>query len=75
MLSESRTWDLFSALDIVDERSVIRLLDRGGLRALSRSEKAPTLDEFLVAQRFLENPEVVQAVARRLKSADMASAV
>jgi hypothetical protein len=66
ILSENQTWDLFSTLDVVDERSLIRLLDRGGVRELSRSAKPPTVHEFLIGQRFLDNPEVVQAVSRRL---------
>ena len=66
VLSKNQAWDLFSTLDIVDERSLIRLLDRGGVRQLWRSEKAPALDEFLTVQRFLKNPEIVGAVSRRL---------
>jgi hypothetical protein len=56
VLSEPRAWDLFSTLDVVDERSLIRLLDRGGVRELSRSEKAPTIDEFMTVQRFQKTP-------------------
>jgi hypothetical protein len=68
LLSEQRAWDPLSTLDIVDERSLMRLLDRGGVRELSRTEKAPTVDEFLTVQRFLESRQVVQAVSRRLNS-------
>ena len=66
VLSGNRGWDLFSALDVVDERSLVRLLNRGGMRELSRSEKPPPVSDFLTAQRFVENPQVVQAVLRRL---------
>jgi hypothetical protein len=44
----------------------VRLLDRGGLGELSRSDRPPTVDKFLAVQRFLENPQVVDAVSRRL---------
>jgi len=37
ILAETQTWDLFSTLDVVDRRSLVRLLDRGGLRELSHS--------------------------------------
>jgi hypothetical protein len=67
ILARNQAWDLFSTLDIVDQRSLIRLLDRGAVRQLWRSERAPALEEFLTAQRFLQNPEIVGAVSRRLQ--------
>jgi len=67
ILFENQAWDLFSTLDIVDERSLVRLLDRGGVRELAKREKPPTVEAFLSGQRFLRNPEVVQALSRRLK--------
>ena len=70
ILAKTQTWDLFSTLDIVDRRSLARLLDRGGVRELSDSAKAPTVTEFLKAQRFLKNPEVIEAVSRRLTEED-----
>lgn len=66
ILSENQAWDLFSTLNVVDERSLIRLLDRGGMRQISRCEKAPTVDEFLAVQQFLQNSQLVHAVSRRL---------
>jgi hypothetical protein len=68
LLSENHTWDLFSTLDVVDERSLIRLLDRGCVRELSRSEKPPSVDEFLAVQRFLDNHQVIHAVSSRLNA-------
>jgi hypothetical protein len=67
ILFENQAWDLFSTLDIVDERSLVRLLDRGGVRELAKCHKPPTVEEFLRGQRFLQNPQVVQALSRRLK--------
>jgi len=66
-LFENQAWDLFSTLDIVDERSLVRLLDRGGVRELATCQKPPTVEEFLNGQRFLQSPQVVQALSRRLK--------
>jgi hypothetical protein len=66
ILSPNRRWDPFSTLDVVDERSLIRLLDRGGVGEISRSGKAPTVTEYLKRQRYIDNPELVQAVSRHL---------
>jgi hypothetical protein len=66
VLAKDQTWDLFSALDVVDRRSLIRLLERGGLRDLSRADQAPALHTFLTVQRFVRNPHVIEAVSRRL---------
>lgn len=67
VLSGQQPWDLLSILDIVDQRSLFKLLDRGGVRELCRGE-SPTIDEFLGRQRFLENPQLLQAVTSRLKA-------
>ncbi|MEP7309058.1 MAG: hypothetical protein ABJA98_26435 [Acidobacteriota bacterium] len=67
ILFENQAWDLFSTLDIVDERSLVRLLERGGMRELAKCQKPPTVEEFLSGQRFLQNPHVVQALSLRLK--------
>ena len=32
----------------------------------SHERETATIDEFLIVQRFLDNPEVVQAISRRL---------
>src|SRR5262249_36667778 len=66
VLARGWDWDLFSALDVVDRRSLARLLDRGGVRDRLLGAEPPTVGEFLTIQRFLTNPEVTQAVSRRL---------
>ena len=68
LLAKTQPWDLFSTLDVVDRRSLVRLLDRGGVRELSDSARPPTVDEFLRVQRFLKNPEVIEAVSRQLRA-------
>ena len=65
VLSGSQTWDLYSILDVVDQRSLLTLLDRGGVRELCR-ENPPTVHEFVVLQKFLKNQQVLHAVSRRL---------
>jgi hypothetical protein len=66
LLSKDRPWDLFSVLDIVDKRSVTRLLQRGGIGQLVHRTDSPSIEEFLGTQCFVRNEDVVQAVARRL---------
>ena len=67
ILSSHQPWDLLSLLDVVDQRSLLKLLDRGGVRELCR-EAPPTVDDYLLRQRFLDNQQILQAVARRLKA-------
>lgn len=67
ILSQNQTWDLLSILDVVDKRSLFQLLDRGGVRQLYR-EEAPGVADFLAAQRFIENEQVLEAVSRRLNA-------
>jgi len=65
-LSQNQVWDLFSLLDVIDERSVSRLLDRGAVRHFLAHTSAPSIDEFLAMQRFIESSDVLQAIAKRL---------
>jgi hypothetical protein len=65
-LSQNQVWDLFSLLDVIDERSVSRLLDRGAVRHFLAHTSAPSIDEFLAMQRFIERTDVLDAVAKRL---------
>jgi hypothetical protein len=65
-LSQNQVWDLFSLLDVIDERSVGRLLDRGALRHFLGHTSAPSVEEFLATQRFIERTDVLLAVAKRL---------
>jgi hypothetical protein len=65
-LSQNQIWDLFSLLDVIDERSVGRLLDRGAVRHILAHPSAPSVDEFLAMQRFIERTDVLEAVAKRI---------
>ena len=65
-LSQNQVWDLFSLLDVIDERSVSRLLNRGAVRHFLAHTSAPSIDEFLAMQRFIERADVLDAVAKRL---------
>ena len=65
-LSQNQVWDLFSLLDVIDERSVSRLLERGAVRHFLAHTSAPSVDDFLAMQRFIERADVLEAVAKRL---------
>jgi hypothetical protein len=65
VLADTQAWDLLSILDVVDQRSLLKLLDRGGVCELCR-EKPPTVGEFLIIQHFLEDRRVLQARTHRL---------
>lgn len=60
-----QAWDLRSILDVVDGRSLLNLLGRGEVRDLCRGN-APTVEDFLLRQRFLLDQQLLQAVRRRL---------
>lgn len=64
VLADTQAWDLLSILDVVDQRSLLKLLGRGGISELC-GEKPPTVDEFLIIQHFLD-PRVVQGTTHRL---------
>jgi hypothetical protein len=62
-------WDPFNLLDIVSERTMKNLLRRGGMIHLLSTTSAPTVHEFLVAQRFVTNRPAIDAVAQRCAAA------
>ena len=64
--AQNGAWDLFGALDIVDERSLVRLLHRGGMVPIIERAEPPSIDEFLKLQRFVKNEDLVHAVSQRL---------
>jgi len=64
--SEHDSWDLLSLLDVIDQRSLMRLLDRGGVQQLCRDNR-PTVEEFMSRQKFLQSRRLIEAIAARLK--------
>lgn len=61
MAMEDGPADLFEILDIIEPRTLMRMLQRGGVRELF-STRSPTIAEFLSSQQFLSNPGVVRAL-------------
>lgn len=64
--TQNGAWDLFGVLDIVDERSLARLLHRGGIGHILERTQPPSVGEFLKLQRFVKNADLIQAVSNRL---------
>jgi len=65
-LSQGQAWDLFSLLNVIDERSIGRLLNRGRLKVFLQRTRPPSIEEFIAAQHFVERADVVDAILKRL---------
>ncbi len=63
-LAESNGWEPENILDVVDERTLRKLLQQAGLRA--NSSEAPTIATFVHRQRFISNPSNIAAVLEEL---------
>jgi len=64
--SQGSTWDLHDLLDVVDDRTLRRLLSRAGLSDLDPHGPPLTLHEFLARQRLVTRPAAVRAVLEHL---------
>jgi hypothetical protein len=64
VLSATTKWDLTTLLDVVDERTLRRLLARSGLRDNTTGSKSTA--HFLNAQAFVDNSLNIAAVAHEL---------
>lgn len=65
LVSEREDWDLLDVLDVVDQRTLVQLLDRGGIRDMRR--RRPSVRDFLARQRFIDDERLISAVKRQLK--------
>jgi len=65
-LSDGQAWDLHGFLNVVDARSLSRLLARGALTDCLRRPHAPSVEEFLTTQRFVTKRAILRAVSARL---------
>lgn len=61
-------WDPFNLLDVVDDRTMDRLLTRGGLTAWTCAA-APSLDAFIRNQRLVSRPDLLTAVEITIEAA------
>lgn len=72
VVSRNRPWDLLGVLDVVDQRTLTQLLERGSVRQLCRRGR-PSVEEFLARQRYIRDETLLLAVARQMTSAGMVS--
>lgn len=66
--SRGKSLKLLSILDVVDQRSLLNLLDRGRIRKAWRTD-TPTVEDFIRRQRYLNNRQLLEAVLRHLNEA------
>lgn len=64
LLPAHEPWDLLSILDVVDQRSLTQLLDRGRVRDMRQHK--PSIGDYLARQRFIRDDRLIHAVTRRL---------
>lgn len=64
--SQNVEWDPFNLLDIVDERTLDKILSRAGLPKDRQAVGEISVDQFLEHQRFVERPHLIAAVRASL---------
>lgn len=65
--SQDRGWAPFDLLDVVNERTMKNLFQRGGLPDLLSASAAPTLEGFLLSQRFVTNRRALDILAKSVE--------
>ena len=68
VVSRNQSWDLLSVLDVVDQRTLTQLLERGSVPP-AVSQGRPSVHDFLTRQRYIRDERLVQAVARQMTNA------
>ena len=66
VISQGKTFDLTNLLDVVDDRTLIRLLKRGGVLELKDQKSPPSPTEFISNQIFVQEDLAISAVLRLL---------
>jgi hypothetical protein len=64
VISQGEHLDLMNQLDVVDDRTLIRLLKRGGVLELKNRTSPPAPAEFISNQIFVRNAPAISAVLR-----------
>lgn len=67
--SQDTGWDPQNTLDIVDDRTLKRLFQRGGLLDVKPRALAPTCEAFLAGQRLIGHEAALREVAALLAEA------
>lgn len=63
MLSQGGPWDLFNTLDVIDSRTLRRLMIRGGIAEFRNRLQAPDVRSFLATQRFVRDKAALSALS------------
>jgi hypothetical protein len=66
VLAQDCPWDLQNLLDVVDDRTLSRLLDRGHIRKLKTATNCLTPAEFVRNQRFICNETALAIILEML---------
>lgn len=70
LLSQGGPWDLFNTLDVIDARTVRRLMVRGGIADFKGRAQAPDARVFIATQRFVHNKTALAAIAELLAAGE-----
>jgi hypothetical protein len=65
-LSKAHRWEPYEVLDVIDSRTMARLLSSGGLKSTYRDGAGPSVPEFLRTQSLVTDGRLVQAIAVEL---------
>lgn len=65
--SQQRVCDLWNLLDVVDERTLTRLLINAGVAAVMKVEPRPDVATFLAQQRLIRSDLLLAALSQYLK--------
>lgn len=65
--SQDRGWAPFDLLDVVNERTMKNLFQRGGLPDLLSAAAPPTPEGFLLSQRFVTNRRALDILAKSVE--------
>src|SRR5262249_14649163 len=64
--SQGRSWDPHNLLDVVDDRTMRRLLELGGLLDRGSGGPSPDCRSFMDRQRLVSDPDALRAVQAAL---------
>jgi hypothetical protein len=64
--SQGQSWDPHNLLDVVDDRTMRRLLEQGGLRDHGSGGPPPDCQSFVDGQRLISDPAALRAVRAAL---------
>jgi hypothetical protein len=73
VISQGTAFDLTNLLDVVDDRTLVRLLKRGGVLELKDRTSPPSPGEFISNQIFVRQDAALSAVRQFLKGQESSS--